>query len=157
MDIKAKSAEVARVLEVESGLMVEALEAHKRFRDAVLAHSWKEAARTTGALEAVAVRLADAEKQRGLVMEGIGDFYEGAAVLPLEEREMVCGLYRGLKSGATRLGIAQRALLEYTAEMGEAMRGMLDAAFPARRAKTYGRSGALRSGAVSSMVLNRQA
>jgi hypothetical protein len=81
-------------------------------------------------------------------------FYDFAATLPADERKHVTGLFRQLKLESAKVRFASDALSAYLYEAKTLIAGLLEAAFPEKRGKLYGRAGAPRQADMRSIVFN---
>ncbi|MDR1147295.1 MAG: hypothetical protein LBK66_01545 [Spirochaetaceae bacterium] len=98
---------------------------------------------------------APTEKHDSALNSGLS-FYAFAQCFPVEERRELCDLYRRMKFEAAKLRFSAAALANYLGESRLLVSGLLAAAFPEKRGKIYGKSGAERSADLGGIVLNRR-
>jgi hypothetical protein len=150
-----------RVLKTEIAILKEVGGIHKSVRNAVYEKKWTDFDGAQNALNAAAVKLALCEKERVKLFESgsqdsdASSFYAYAATLPPEQRTEIAALYRELKLESAKMRISSGAFNKYLEESSSAVRGFLDAAFPDRRGKLYGRRGAVKETDMRSIVLDR--
>jgi len=150
---------------MEISALKEAASLQRSVQNAVLKREWRDFERFIKELNEVSLRLQVLETERLALFRDIGDsgdkngslwFYRFACGLPREEREALTALYRTLKMECARLRFSAKAWTEYLQEIKEINDGLLDAVFPERKAKLYGRSGAVKSAGIRSAVLDKK-
>ncbi|MDR2864085.1 MAG: hypothetical protein LBV68_00560 [Spirochaetaceae bacterium] len=168
------------VLKSQTELLKQAVCIQKTVQMAVYEKKWTDFEFAIRALEAVSLKIEALEKERlsffhdtyqGAEPQGMGDasdlnfqeikydtgnFYAWAASLPVQEREFISACYRDLKMEAAKFRFAGIAFRTYLNEMDSVTRAFLDAVFPERRGKLYGRRGAIKNADMRRMVLDKQ-
>jgi hypothetical protein len=147
-------------LNAELLAFAEAGAAQTLVNEAVKRRDWADFDAATGTVRALAERVAELEAERRALMKGADGsmprFYEYARRFADIEREELCGLYRAVKFEAARLRFSAEALARYLGECRAIVSGLLEAAFPERRGRLYGRSGAERNAGMGGIVLDRR-
>jgi hypothetical protein len=147
-------------LEAELRALAEAGAAQTLVSEAVKCRRWVDFEAATGTVRALASQVEELERERVALMgeKGGGNlrFYEYAMRFEDGERAELCGLYRAVKAEATRLRFSAEALARYLGECRTMVSGLLEAAFPERRGRIYGRSGAERNAGMGGIVLDRR-
>jgi hypothetical protein len=95
-------------------------------------------------------------RENGGTSAGGQRFYDFVQRFPADERQILCALYRRIKFETARLRFSSEALAAYLGEARAFVSGMLEAAFPEKRGKIYGRSGTERSAKLGGIVLDRR-
>jgi hypothetical protein len=158
------------VLNSELEAIIEAEGAHSLVSEAVKRRDWIDFNASIEAVNSLSSRFEALEQERmALTPTGEGyagkhdsalnsgqSFYAFAQCFPDEERRGLCDLYRRMKFEAAKLRFSTEALANYLGESRLLVAGLLTAAFPEKRGKIYGRSGAERSADLGGIVLNRR-
>lgn len=146
------------VLNAELMALAEAGEVQALVSEAVKRRDWVDFDASIGAINRIGARIEELEKERLALMPGVngGNFYQFAGLFPDNERRILCGLYRQVKMEAARARFAAAALASYLGGARSLVSGMIEAAFPEKRGKIYGRSGVERSAKLDGLVLDRR-
>jgi hypothetical protein len=150
-------------LESELEAVTEAQAAQALVSEAVKRREWIDFNASIETVRALSARIDEIENRRleltrdGGGISGAGlSFYDFVRRFSNDERQILCGLYRQLKFEAARLRFSSEALAAYLGEARLLAAGLLEAAFPEKRGKIYGRSGAERSAKLGGIVLDRR-
>ena len=146
------------VLNAELMALAEAGEVQTLVSEAVKRRDWVDFDASIGAINRIGARIEELEKERLALMPGVtgSGFYQFAGRFPDNERRILCGLYRQVKMEAARARFAAAALASYLGGARSLVSGMIEAAFPEKRGKIYGRSGVERSAKLDGLVLDRR-
>jgi hypothetical protein len=148
------------VLNAELEALIEAGTVQALVNEAVTRKNWLDFEASIRMAGQLAARIEELEQERVALMKGVGGtiprFYEYAMRFANDEREELCGLYRAVKFEAARLRFQVEALAHYLGECKTIVSGLLEAAFPERRGRIYGRSGVERNAGMGGIVLDRR-
>jgi hypothetical protein len=153
------------VLNSELEAIIKAEEAQSLVNEAVKRRDWIDFNASIESINSLTARFSALEQERMALMpvgkrDGKRDsglsFYAFAQNFPDEERRELCDLYRRMRFEAAKLRFSAEALANYLGESRLLVAGLLKAAFPEKRGKIYGRSGAERSADLGGIVLNRR-
>ncbi|MDR0663295.1 MAG: hypothetical protein LBF80_04345 [Spirochaetaceae bacterium] len=146
------------VLNAELDALVEVGAAQDFVNEAVRGRNWVDFDASIKTINGIASRVAGLEEERTALMRGAGahGFYDFARRFPDEERSILCGLYRQVRLEAARTRFSAEALASYLGEARALVSGLLEAAFPEKRGKIYGRSGMERDAKMGGVVLDRR-
>jgi hypothetical protein len=129
----------------------------KSVRTSVYEKKWADFDSVQCALTEAAVKLEAVEKERVALFDGEdASFYAYTAALPCEQRTEITSLYRELKFEVAKMRISNTTFDKYLNESSAAVHDFLDAAFPDRRGKLYGRRGAVKKSDMRSIVLDKR-
>jgi len=134
---------------------------------AVRRKEWVDFNTVIDSMKALGVKLEELEQQRAALFERIEAgktgkasgqirFYDFAATLPAGERTLITELFRRLKRESARVRFASDALSAYLYDAKTLVAGLLEAAFPEKRGKLYGRAGIPRQADMRSIVFNKE-
>jgi hypothetical protein len=123
---------------------------------AVYEKKWSDFGFAVGELNELKAKLESLEAERCALFPDDKDFYSYSSQLPRKEREDIGEWYRALKMEAAKFRFAGAAFHSYLNAMSAVTRGFLDAAFPDRRGSLYGKNGAVKSGDMRRIVLDKQ-
>lgn len=154
----------------ECALVQEAAAVQRLIRHAVEEREWSDFESHFSAMAALEGRLAALEREREELFAAFepaledspnldddkGRFYAFAARLPIEARNELTAIYRGLKLEALKLRLSNETLMAYLGEMRATMAGFFELAFPDRGGRIYTPRGLPVSHDMRSMVLNRR-
>jgi hypothetical protein len=153
------------LMEEELGALEKLALAQDGVRKAVLGREWVDFEKKIDELDGLgaAFEALEAERRRLFMRfipsrkEGDEDlgFYSLIAALPREKRTAFAACFRQVKLLILRMRLANESLLRYIEEARATVAGFIDAAFPDRRGRFYGRRGEAVSPDMRSMVLNR--
>jgi hypothetical protein len=126
--------------------------------EAVRGRDWVDFDASIKAVNELARRVESLEQERIALMRGAGayEFYDFARRFPEDQRRLLCGLYRQVRLEAARVRFSAEALASYLGEARAVISGVLEAAFPEKRGKIYGKSGMERSAKIGGVVLDRR-
>jgi hypothetical protein len=148
------------VLNSELEALVEAGSAQTLVAEAVRRKCWVDFDAFVRTINELGVRLEGFEKERLALMPGVngssGGFYDFARRFPDDERQVLCGLYRQVRLEAARVRFSAEALAVYLGEARVLVSGLIEAAFPEKRGKIYGKSGMERGKELGGIVLDRR-
>lgn len=154
--------EYKAALTAELEALTEAGAAQTLVNEAVKKRNWIDFNESIKVIDALRARIETLELERVKLMpEAQGrspskSFYSFAQRFPEEERRVLCELYRQIKTEAFKLRFSTQALANYIGESRLLVSGMLEAAFPEKRGKIYGRTGTERSAGLGGIVLDRR-
>ncbi|MDR3356389.1 MAG: hypothetical protein LBO04_04295 [Spirochaetaceae bacterium] len=148
------------VLGRELEALVEAGAAAELVAEAVKRREWADFDGRISAMNEIGARIAGYEEARSALMPGVngstGAFYQFVRRFPDEERRVLCDLYRQVRLEAARVRFRAAALASYLSEARALVSGILEAAFPEKRGKIYGKTGAERNANFGGIVLDRR-
>ncbi|MDR0683746.1 MAG: hypothetical protein LBF83_01260 [Spirochaetaceae bacterium] len=146
------------VLNAELMALAEAGEVQALVSEAVKRRDWVDFDASIGVINRIGARVEELEKERLALMPGVtgSGFYQFAGLFPDNERRILCGLYRQVKMEAARTRFEAEALASYLGEAHAIVSGMIEAAFPEKRGKIYGRSGMEQNAKLGGIVLDRR-
>jgi len=130
---------------------------------AVVDRDWTDLEGRFSALDDMGKELAALENEREQIFsQSLGDvdpssrFYAFTARLSEEQRKEITEIYRSMKLETLKVKTAGEALMSYIADARIVTNGIVEAAFPEKKAKTYSPYGTKASPDMRSMVLNQQ-
>jgi len=88
-------------------------------------------------------------------LDSKGSFFALIEMLPESERNDLTSIYRSLKLEATKLRMANEALMTYLNTVKSTLKDFFDLAFPERGGNMYTKTGSHFSNDMRSMVLNK--
>ena len=146
------------VLNAELLALTEAGAVQTLVAEAVKRRDWVDFDASIGAINEIRARVEELEEERLALMPGVngGSFYQFAGYFPDNERQILCDLYRQVKLAAARARFEAEALASYIGEARAIVSGLIEAAFPEKRGKIYGKSGAERNVKLGGIVLDRR-
>ncbi|MDR2444917.1 MAG: hypothetical protein LBD44_03145 [Spirochaetaceae bacterium] len=146
------------VLNAELLALAEAGKVQTLVAEAVKRRDWVDFDASIEAVNQIRARVEELERERLALMPGVngGGFYEFAGRFPDNERQILCGLYRQVKLEAARTRFSATALASYLGEARAIVSGLIEAAFPEKRGKIYGRSGMEQNTGFGGIVLDRR-
>jgi hypothetical protein len=159
------------ILLQESELVQQAAALQQLIRNAVEQREWNDFESHFSAMGNIESRLAALEREREELFavfasspgedspnlnDDKGRFYAFAARLPLEERNELTAIYRGLKLEALKLRLSNETLMAYLGQMRTTIAGFFELAFPDRGGRIYSPQGLPLPHDMRSMVLNRR-
>ncbi|MDR0550777.1 MAG: hypothetical protein LBG72_02030 [Spirochaetaceae bacterium] len=122
---------------------------------------WEDYDRFMSAISAIGAKIERIENERGVLMRckdnenGELRFYTFIADFEYAERCALGDVYRDMKKQVARIRSANNAVHDYLTAQMSLVTGIMEAAFPERRGKIYGRCGKPRNSDMRSMILNR--
>ncbi|MDR2344052.1 MAG: hypothetical protein LBD86_05925 [Spirochaetaceae bacterium] len=146
------------VLNAELLALAEAGEVQTLVAEAVKRRDWVDFDASIEAVNQIRTRVEELEGERLALMPGVTwrDFYGFAGRFPDKERQILCGLYRQIRLETARVSFSAAALASYLGEARAIVSGLIEAAFPEKRGKIYGRSGVEQSAGLGGIVLDRR-
>jgi hypothetical protein len=148
------------VLKAELEALSRAGAAHELVSEAVKRRDWVDFDACISVINEIGVQMEELECERIARMSGIsgeaGGFYDFALRFSEEERRILCGLYREVKIEASRMRFRAAALEAYLGGARALVSGLLEAAYPEKRGKIYGKTGEERSARLGGIVLDRR-
>ena len=148
------------VLNAELLALTEAGAVQTLVAEAVKRRDWVDFDASIGAINEIRARVEELEEERLALMPGVngrsGGFYNFVLRFQDEERQILCDLYRQVKLAAARARFEAEALASYIGEARAIVSGLIEAAFPEKRGKIYGKSGAERNVKLGGIVLDRR-
>lgn len=130
---------------------------------AVRARNWPALERALERAAAAAERVSSTEKTRAeawiafLYDIGLPDestVFRASLALPLEFRSTLNDAYRSLRLSAMRARIENDALSGFVGSAAETLREAMEALFPERKCRTYGKTGRTRHAETGAMILD---
>lgn len=144
------------------GIMTDMLACQRRMHECVLSRDWVALQKETSILKTLEARMTDCEAERQAIMArlapepGAGaDFYRISALFEDTRRSALNEKFRELKRLVLLSKTENDVFETYLSHAQSLLKGLIDAVMPSRRNRTYTKNGALRSGPVESLVLNR--
>jgi hypothetical protein len=148
------------VLEAELLALVEAGSVQTLVAEAVTRRDWVDFDASIEAINEIRVRLEQLEQERLALMPDVnvssGGFYSFALRFPDDERQTLCGLYRQVKLEAARARFSADSLAACLGEARTLVSCLLDAAFPEKRGKIYGKTGVERNAGFGGIVIDKR-
>jgi hypothetical protein len=146
------------VLSCELEALAEVGAAQALVSEAVQHRNWVDFDASIRAVNELARRVENLEQERTALMQGAGahGFYDFALRFTEDERRILCGLYRQVRLDAASVRFSAEALASYLGEARTVVSGVLEAAFPEKRGKIYGKSGMERAAKIGGVVLDRR-
>lgn len=149
------------VLDSELEALIEAEAAQSLVNEAVKQRNWIDFNAAIEVVKSLAGRVEALEQKRlALTPEAAGGgkerFYVFARRFSGEEQKTLCELYRSVKFEAAKLRFSAEALSAYLGESRALVSGLLEAVFPEKRGKIYGKSGVERSAGLGGIVLDKR-
>lgn len=130
---------------------------------AVRARNWPELERALDSAAETAECVSSSEKARGSAwlafLDDIGLPYEctvfrASLALPVEFRSTLNDAYRALRLSAMRARIENEALSGFVGSAAETLREAMEALFPERKCRIYGKTGMTRHTEAGAMILD---
>ncbi len=162
MNIEALTTFIARV-----GEQIRALDAfvedQRAVAGAVRARDWPALEKALERAGASAERVSSAEALRVAAWEGLvydlglpvdSSVFRASLALPLEFRSTLNEAYRTLRISAMRARIENDALSGFVGSAASTLREAMEAAFPERKGRIYGRTGLPRHAGSGAMILD---
>jgi hypothetical protein len=151
----------------QSGLeaLAETTAAQTLVAEAVRRRDWVDFDASIEAMKALSGKVEKLENERLALFQSAdgvsgGDkdiyFYNFVQHFPEEQRQVLCGLYRQIKLEAARARFSADALVSYLGEARALVSGLIEAAFPEKRGRIYGKSGMERGKELGGIVLDRR-
>jgi hypothetical protein len=146
------------VLSYELDALAEVEAAQALVSEAVQHRNWVDFDASIRAVNELARRVETLEQERTALMQdaGVCGFYEFARRFSEDGRRILCGLYRQVRLEAARTRFSADSLASYLGEARTVVSCLLEAAFPEKRGKIYGKSGVERDAKIGGVVLDRR-
>jgi uncharacterized protein (DUF1684 family) len=155
-DFMAKASEQTAVLN-------NFVEAQRMVSQAVRNRDWPGLELAIKRAGAWATMVAGAERARenswqtllaGLALPTDSSVFRVSLALPVEQRSMLTDTHRNLKLATMRARIENEALADFVGNSASTLSAAIEALYPERKVKIYGRSGKAQKDQAGAMVLN---
>ncbi len=134
----------------------------RRMHECVLRRDWVALQKEMAVRDSVEAAIVSIEEERRSVLSALApdpseapDFYRATARLEPRARSALNGKFRELKRLVILSKTENEIFETYLAHAQSLLKGLIEAVMPSRRNRIYTRSGALNSGPVESLVLNK--
>ncbi|MDR2149314.1 MAG: hypothetical protein LBO67_00520 [Spirochaetaceae bacterium] len=149
----------SQILIAEIALLDKIIAVQQTLREAVIKREWTDFEEQRVILEEAQQHFENLEEERIASFEGQSNwtqFYTAVARLPDTERIHLTELYRSLKLKIYKVRSVNDSLMLYLNEAKSTVAAFVDAAFPDRRGRLYGRTGAHVAADMRSLVVDAQ-